>query len=432
MDGGVLSVEKIGMNRWRVETDRGAWVFLSYQVTSDRPTVAANWFGTDMIVLNGGATFLTLADSERHPVTLRVNVPAGWRAMTALSTVPGGMSNQYRADGYDELVDSPILAGVLTIHGFDAAGSRHDLVDVGAPPAWDGARAARDLAKIVREERRFWGALPFNRYLFLETFSPGGNALAHANSVLLAADTAATTQIGYAAWLLSASREYFHAFNGSRLRPAALGPFDYDHPPSTTGLWVSEGLTTYYGDLMVDRSGLGSAQEFLGELSGLIAYVQNTPGRLVETLAQASYYVWNKTPSGMSRAAGAETISYDAKGAVVGFLLDAKIRRATNEAKSLDDVMRLAYGRYGATRKFTAGQFVNTAQEVAGVDLRDWFRRAVDSTEELDYVDTLDWYGLRFAPTEDPGKRWTLEMRRDATDQQLRHLRALLVPAGSP
>jgi predicted metalloprotease with PDZ domain len=109
---------------------------------------------------------------------------------------------------------------------------------------------------------------------------------------------------------------------------------------------------------------------------------------------------------------------------VVGFLLDARIRRATDGQKSLDDVMRLAYHHYSGERGFTPEQFRATAEEVAGIDLKEWFRKAVASTDELDYREALNWFGLRFAPSDDPKKAWKLEVREDAFEAQKEHFRA--------
>jgi predicted metalloprotease with PDZ domain len=122
-------------------------------------------------------------------------------------------------------------------------------------------------------------------------------------------------------------------------------------------------------------------------------------------------------------------VSYYEKGPVVGFLLDARIRRATGGGRSLDDLMRLAYARYSGDRGFTPEQFRSAAEEVAGADLGGWFRRALASTEELDYAEALDWFGLRFVPSEGPSKAWKLEVRADATDAQKGHLGDLLAPS---
>jgi predicted metalloprotease with PDZ domain len=233
------------------------------------------------------------------------------------------------------------------------------------------------------------------------------------------------------AWLAFVSHEYFHAFNVKRLRPVELGPFDYENPPRTTGLWISEGLTTYFGELIATRAGLGTVQDYLARVSSRISSLQNSPGRLVQTLEQSSLDVWNSGTSGVGRDPATQ-VSYYVKGPVVGFLLEAKIQRVTGGKKSLDDVMRLAYKRYAGERGFTAEQFRQTAEEVAGIDLKEWFRKAISSTEELDYTEALDWFGLRFAASDgqSPARAWKLEIRPDATEANKSHLRRLVGQAG--
>ena len=217
-----------------------------------------------------------------------------------------------------------------------------------------------------------------------------------------------------------------------RLRPVELGPFDYENPPQTSSLWISEGLTTYFGDLMVIRAGLGTAQDFLSRLSTNIAQLQTSPGRLAQTLEQSSLDVWNSGTSGVGRDT-ATKVSYYVKGPVVGFLLDAKIQRSTEGKKNLGDVMRLAYTRYSKARGFTSEQFRKTAEEVAGADLKEWFRKALASTEELDYSEALDWFGLRFAKSDGQAaaNAWKLEISDDATEAQKSHLQRLITPAGA-
>src|SRR5262249_15564732 len=179
--------------------------------------------------------------------------------------------------------------------------------------------------------------------------------------------------------------------------------------------------------------GLSSQQDFLTRLSSQIKQLQNSPGRLAQTLEQSSREVWTNSFSGVG-GNNTKSVSYYIKGPVVGFLLDARIRRATGGSKTLDDLMRLAYERYSGDRGFTAEQFREAAEAVAGVDLKEWFRQAISSTEELDYSEALDWFGLRFAASDGQKqeKTWRLEPRPDATAAQKTHLTAWLDAAGSP
>ena len=304
---------------------------------------------------------------------------------------------------------------------FDVEGSVHHVVAIGDIGGFDGPRAAGDLKKIVEQHRRIWGALPFTRYDFLLVFRPGGGGLEHKNSMLATTQAAGTqTPAGYVRWLNFISHEYCHAFNVKRLRPVELGPFDYEHEPHTPSLWISEGFTSYFGELAVTRAGLTTPEAFVASMSAKIAQLQKSPGRLVQTLEQSSLDVWtSEGTSGVNTNANT-SVSYYNKGQIAGFLLDAEVRRASRGSKNLDDVMRLAYQRYGGARGFTPEQFRATASEVAGSDLSAWFTRSVASTEELDYARALDWYGLQFAPG-----GWTMEARADATEDQKAHLRAL-------
>lgn len=419
-----LVVEQPQKNRWRIVTNGAASVLVSYKLLCNGRSVTTNWVGADLLVLNGAAAFITLAEQTRRPHEIRLELAAQWkRAASGLAAAPGGNPNHFRAADYDTLVDSPIVAGDLSVREFAVAGSKHQLVDAGAHQKWDGQRGAQDLEKIVQETRRYWGGLPFKRYVFLNVFRQGGGGLEHGNSTLLTSSPNMTTPT--LRWLSFVSHEYFHAFNVKRLRPVELGPFDYERPPNTSSLWISEGLTTYGADLVVARAGLCNTQEFLSLLSGNISSLQNAPGRLKQTLTQASLDVWNSGTSGVGRDTQ-NLVSYYVKGPVVGFLLDAKIQRATNGKKRLDDVMRLALKRYGGARGFTPEQFRQTAEDVAGVDLKEVFRKWLASTEELDYTEALDWFGLRFSGDSQPAKAWQLAMRTEASAQQKSRLQKWL------
>ncbi|MEW6126927.1 MAG: hypothetical protein AB1757_07795 [Acidobacteriota bacterium] len=421
-DGKSLTVEQSQKNRWRIQTDGAAKIIISYRLLCNSRSVTTNWVGEDLAVLNGAATFMTRVGELHRPAEIRLQMPAKWQAMTALESPPANPTNDFRAVDFDALVDSPIVAGNLDIHEFTVAGSQHFVVNAGDRANWNGERGAEDLQKIVRATHRFWGFLPFKRYVFLSIFRQGGGGLEHKDSTLFTSspkDTLPTLR-----WLMFVSHEYFHAFNVKRLRPVELGPFDYEKPPTTASLWISEGLTSYYGDLMVARAGLANTQDLLARMSAQIEQLQNSPGRFLQTLEQSSLNVWTNSMSGVNAASN--TVSYYVKGNVVGFLLDAKIQRATRGKKSLDDVMRLAFRRFSKARGFTADDFRQTAEAVAGTDLREWFRKTLASTEELDYAEALDWFGLRFVKASgQTTQNWKLEIREDATPAQQSNLKKL-------
>ena len=393
----VLPIEKTLKNRWRITTGGAREVTVSYRVYSHEMTVRSNWVEADFAMLNGAPTYLTLVESGARPHEVRLELPAAWKtSVTGMPDAPDGAAHHYRAPDYDTLVDCPIVAGNPAIHRFTVDGKPHLLVDVGEGGVFDGERAARDLERVVQADTKLWGGLPYDKYVFFNILVSASGGLEHKNSVMMMAGRWATgTREKYLAWLSLASHEYFHLWNVKRLRPIELGPFDYEHENYPRSLWISEGLTDYYADLQLARAGLYTPGEYMRELSTAIRTLQTTPARLQQTVEMASYDAWIKQYRPDDNTVNS-TISYYTKGAVLGFLLDARIRTATNDAKGLDDVMRLAFARYSGAKGFTPEDFRKTASEVAGADLGPWFTRALETTEELDFAEALDWFGLDF------------------------------------
>lgn len=414
-----LAVEKVAKNRWRVSTGGAAHVTVRYRVYAREMTVRTNWVESGFALLNGAPTFLTLAGdlNRAHEVVLRL--PDGWHA--AVSGMPGAgtQGSPFEASSFDTLVDSPIVAGKLATYAFEVDGKPHLLVNVNENGNWDGARAAADVETIVREHERFWGSLPYDRYVFINVIAEAGGGLEHANStVLMSRRWAMGTRQDYVSWLNLVSHEFFHVWNAKRLRPQALGPFDYERENYTPSLWVSEGFTTYYGDLLVLRANLISRDEYLALLGGDIRQLQQTPGRAVMPASQASFDAWIKhyRPDENSPNTG---VSYYTKGAVIAALADARIRAATGNARSLDDAMRLLYARYAGATGFTDAQLRGVLSEVAGIDLRPWLAEAVDGLGELDFSPLLDTFGLQFVPADAQAARGWLGLVTRTDDGRL-------------
>src|SRR5690606_29915263 len=184
---------------------------------------------------------------------------------------------------------------------------------------WDGPRSARDVERIVREQLAFWGDLPYDRYVFLNVIAEAGGGLEHrASTLMLTSRWATGTRDGYRGWLGLVSHEFFHTWNVKRLRPEALGPFDYENEVYTPDLWIAEGLTSYYDDLLLARAGLIDRDEYLAALSRPIAELQSAPGRHLQSLSRASHDAWIEHYRPDENSPNT-TVSYYGKGAVVGF-----------------------------------------------------------------------------------------------------------------
>lgn len=406
--GRALPVMKPAKNRWRIETGGATSVSVRYRVYGREMTVRNNWVDAGFAMLNGAPTFMTLADRTPRPHEIAIELPSGWKN-TATPLMPvAGRPHTYRADDFDTVVDSPIIIGNPVIRTFQVDGKAHHLVLEGDPSLFDADRAAADLQKIVESGRAAMGHFDYPHYFFLNMVVEAGGGLEHKNAFLTMSSRFTTrTRQSYVNWLNLVGHEYFHNWNVKRLRPIELGPFDYEAENPTKALWVAEGFTDYYGALLVRRADLSTTDEYLDELSGTIERVQARPGRGVQPVDMASFDAWIKQYRPDENSANTSIDYYD-KGATIAFLLDAKIRKASQGAKTLDTAMRLAYERYSGAKGFTAEQFRRTMAEAAGLDLETWFSDAVSTTKELDYAEALDYYGLRFTPVDVARARPTL------------------------
>ncbi|MEM9070957.1 MAG: PDZ domain-containing protein [Myxococcota bacterium] len=428
LDGSPLEIEKISKNRWRVtgEGELPARIALRYRLYGREMSVRTNFVDHDLLVLNGAPTFLTPVDGD-FAYDLVLETPESWtRCVTGLREEAPA---RWHAVDFDELVDSPIICGDIDVSEVEVNGVPHVLATVGGGAIWDQTRALADVERIIEVQHRFWRTVPYPRYAFLNVLSGGGGGLEHRASTLVMGSRWSTRDDDdYRGWLGLMSHEFFHTWNVKRLRPETLNHFDYENENYVRSLWIVEGITSYYDDLLVRRAGLMTRDQYLGVLSRGLGRLQDTPGRNVQPLSMASYDAWIKFYRPDENSPNA-TISYYRKGALVAWLLDATIRERA-VGKSLDDVMRLAYERYSGETGYTPSDFREVASEVAGEDLSEFFERYVDGTEELDADVALRLLGLRFQPVDEDAEPPAYFGVRTETD----HGRLIVehVPAGSP
>jgi predicted metalloprotease with PDZ domain len=398
-----LDVVKTTKNRWKITTGGAASVTLRYQVYGREMTVRNNWVESAFAMLNGAPTFITLVERAARPHEIRIELPAAWRQVeTALEPIAGA-ANAFRAPDFDTVVDSPIIIGNPVTREFTVDGKRHSVVFEGDTALIDIDRVAADVRKIVDQGRAVMGSLPYPHYKFMTMVTEASGALEHKNSYLGMTNRFATRSRGaYLSFISTLAHEYFHAWNVKRLRPVELGPFDYENENYVKTLWIAEGFTDYYADLLNKRAGIETRDEYLNALSNQIEQVQTVPGRLVTPVNMASFDTWIKQYRPDENTANM-SVNYYPKGAVIAFLLDAKIRKATSGARSLDTGMQWAMQRYSGEQGYTPEQFYAVMSEAAGTDLKGWFAKTAESAEELDYREALDYYGLRFRPVDPRG-----------------------------
>lgn len=394
--GRPLGARKTDKNTWAVDAPEGGVLRARWVVHADELSVRTSHMDASHAFVSPTSVFAYLDGRRDEPLRLEVEPPAGWRVTTALEE--DGGPTAFRAAHYDELADSPLEIGTHETFAWEVEGKTHRYA-VWGRGNWDRDRLMLDTSRIVRAEAALFGGLPYRSYSIILHLSPGGaGGLEHRESTVLLADRWSFRGPAYESFLGLVAHELFHAWNGKRIRPAVLGPFDYTREAYTRELWVVEGLTTYYTDLLLRRAGVISQGRYLDKLGETITRQQQLPGRRVQPVEDASLDAWIKFYRPDANTPNA-TISYYQKGGLVGLLLDLEIRSATGNGRSLDDVMRALWERWGARDVgFPEGAVEAVASEVAGRDLKPLFDRWLRSTEELDYDAALAAAGLALRP----------------------------------
>ena len=386
---------KVGDNTVRIAGIRNKGLVVSYDVMTSKQFVANSYVDNEHAYIIPAASFF-YADGFLHlPVQLEI-VSSPWNKIaTGLDQVPG-KPNQFTASDFDILYDCPILMGDLEeLPSFKVNGVEHRFIGYKLG-TFDKVDFMDRLKRITESGVAVIGDIPFKQYTYI-AIGPGSGGIEHLNNTTVSFDG---TSLGNTAamnrMMNFLAHEYFHHYNVKRIRPFELGPFDYEKGSRTNLLWVSEGLSVYYEYLIVKRAGLVDERTLLANLEGNINAYENNPGRFFQSLTQASYNTWKDGPFGTQGEEPGKSISYYDKGPVVGLLLDLAIRQATQNSKSLDDVMQKVYWKYykGLGRGFTDAEFEQTCEEVAGATLARIFEY-VYTTKELDYNKYLGFAGLK-------------------------------------
>ncbi|MBS0444547.1 MAG: M61 family metallopeptidase [Proteobacteria bacterium] len=401
-----VELQQLDKASWRAACrGRGALV-VRYRVHAYDTSVRGAYLDAARGFVNPACVCLRVEGRHDEPHALTIGaLPSRWEIAAAL---PPAKGNVLTAADYDELADTPIELGRFRRTAFEAGGVPHELVVTGAWPDADLERLRADCARICAAQIRFWHgdgddaqAPPFARYLLLlNLVEDGHGGLEHrASTALLAARRdmpvrgRAETSDGYAKLLGLVSHEYFHAWNVKRLRPIELATIDYARENYTTLLWFFEGFTSYYDDLIVLRAGLIDAARYLQLVARNVSAVLGTPGRLVQSLAQASFDAWVKFYRSDENTPNA-TISYYAKGALVALALDLTLRREGRG--TLDDVMRRLWAASGHGGPIGEYDIRAALREVGGraydTELDAW----VHGTDDPPLADLFDAFGVQW------------------------------------
>lgn len=405
-----VAVEKQDKSTWRCAPGVGE-LTISCEVYAWDLSVRGAHLDMTHGYFNGTSVFPRVHGKEDQPCIVEIQPPDGevyedWRvatAMTRAGAAPFGFG-RYRAADYDELMDHPVEMGCFSLGSFEAEGVIHDVAIYGRLRA-DIDRLLHDLKTVCEQHIRFFGDTPpMNRYVFLVmALGEGYGGLEHRASTSLMCKRDDLPRVGekelsegYRSFLGLASHEYFHTWNVKRIKPRAFIPYDLTQENYTRLLWAFEGITSYYDDLALIRSGLITAESYLELLGQMITRVWRAQGRYKQSVAESSFDAWTKFYKQDENSPNA-IVSYYTKGALVALALDLTLRRDTGDQLSLDDVMRALWQRYGKIGEGVPEEGVESlVMELSGLNLKGFFDTCVHGTADPPLAELLAYVGVEF------------------------------------
>ncbi|SHE87535.1 Predicted metalloprotease, contains C-terminal PDZ domain [Lampropedia hyalina DSM 16112] len=415
-----VAVQARNKNTWQIDSEAGACLTVQYQVYAFDNSVRTAWLDGARGFFNPTSLCLRVHGQTGQTHTLHIPAdpwPSDWQLATALQADPSASPDargfgSYRADDYDALADAPVEMGAFWSGAFEAGGIPHRFVVAGATATFDGERLLADTQKIVEAQLHFWhpdgSRAPHDRYVFLlNAVGNGYGGLEHRYSTALICNRSDLPRLdspqqpeGYNTLLGLISHEYFHTWNVKRMRPAEFARYDYGQENYTELLWFFEGFTSYYDDLLLYRAGLLSQEQYLKALAKTIEQVQATPGRLLQTVAQASFDAWVKYYRQDENTANA-TVSYYTKGALVALCLDLTLRHEGqgDPQRNLDALMRQLW-QHSAAGPMDQQDVLDALERVGGRSFQPEIDTWVHSTQPLPLQPLLTQHGVELGGKE--------------------------------
>ncbi|MDP2187573.1 MAG: peptidase M61 [Sphingobacteriaceae bacterium] len=395
-NGAPLAVQQFEKNAWRVVKAPGAALEVRYRVYSKEFSVRTSFVNEEQAALVGTTYLLFVPQYLQARHELNIQPYPKWKNVATALPQTGKSIWQRYANNYDELVDAPIEIGNFKSFYFEAAGVQHQVAMPGLDkfPEKD---LKRDMAKIVVAATDIFDHQPNQNYLFIVQHSlQGGGGLEHsASTTLQTRKTAYDTPKSYQGFMGLVAHEYFHLWNVKRLRPVALGPFDYNRENYTHNLWFSEGFTSYYDNLLLARTHLMAESDYLNVLSSGFEAVLGNKGDEVQSVAQSSLEAWIKFYL-RNENSGNISVSYYRKGAMLGFVFDAALLQASKGAFGLDSVMKRMYHRYALAldRGFTDAELFAEFKQHLGAEADSIFANYIYGTRPIDFARYAAYAGL--------------------------------------
>jgi predicted metalloprotease with PDZ domain len=399
-----LHWQKVTKSNWRIESKGAHEVTIRYRVYAGEFEKKTRGLDIDHGFVSGESVFMYTDTHRFLPCELMVLPFGNWHVTTGLNDVPGKV-NAFMAPTYDYLIDCPLEIGTQQEVEFMVEGKRH-IISMSGRGNLVSDTVVRDISKIVAANYRFWGALPYEKYVFLFHCLPtAGGGVEHINSTIIGVRPKSFSDAAaYQQFLGLVSHEFFHTWNVKQFRPHGLQPYDLQHENYSHELWIAEGATSYYAPLMLVRAGIRPGKSVYDMLPSYPFEDRSRPGNAVLSVSDASFDAWIKYWHQNENSYNAES-DYYSKGAHVSLLLDLEIRNRSKNAASLDDVMRLLFQQFPVDGSgYTLNDFQRLAEQCTGVSLEDFFKSYIRGTAPLPWEATLLTAGLELKPREAPMK----------------------------
>ncbi len=390
--GNPVEWQKTSKNTWQIKTNGSKYIRVKYKVYSNELTVRTNELNDEHGFFTPAALLMFPKGQIAASSTVKVAPYGDWKVGTGLKAV-AGKENTFVAENFDILYDSPFEISNYEEKEFMVLGKKHRFI-VDGKGNYDLDKIVEDTAKIIEESEKIFGSLPYEEYTFILNLR-GGGGLEHLNSTALQWNRFGfQPESSHNRFLSLVAHEFFHLWNVKRIRPEPLGPFNYEEENYTKGLWVAEGLTSYYEGILLMRAGIIDSNEVLASEAGIIGSLAARPGRHQMSAEEASFDAWIKYYRQDENSINTQ-ISYYSKGELLNFLLDIKIRAGSMGAKSMDDVVRYLNTEYFEKGKwYTPADYQAACEMMAGGSLDEFFSRYVRGRDDIDYDSILGEMGL--------------------------------------
>lgn len=398
--GKELKVQKKNKNTWTILTDGNKKIKVKYEVYSFELSVRTPFLDLTHGFVSGSGVFMYIDGYKEKKGILEIVPHSSFKTITtALPKAPVSLqkdgSQTFEFSNYDQLVDCPIEIGNQEVFEFTAFGVKHTVAMYGEA-YYDVPTLKVDMAKIVEAESAVFGVNPNKEYTFIvHNVVDGQGGLEHANSCVLSVNRWTYGGSEYRNFLNLVAHEYFHLWNVKRIRPIELGPFDYDQENYTTLLWVMEGFTSYYDELILRRAGYYTKEEILGKIQSSVNYVEGSIGSRVQPVAHASFDAWIKAYRPTENSANT-SMTYYSRGTILGAVFDVAIISNSKGKQGLDHFMKHLYQKFYVemNRGFTEAEFKAELEKFVGKNLDDFFKKYIHGTEIIPYAEIFDNVGV--------------------------------------